>query len=188
MLVASVFFATIFCYGTWLNGPGQSVALEWPGSDQAILAIGISFVVLIALAISSLIGRAFKASIVCVLGLIVPFGVSRVRADEGFERKFQVLRPELERAVRWAEGQPESAGHLLKLPSDLQRLAWDGKLEVFKAGQRTWMFFPRYAPPIMIDNQAGYVWSASGQSPYGARNDVFKVRPLGDGWYIYWTT
>lgn len=76
----------------------------------------------------------------------------------------------------------------IQLSDGLRSLAKDGEVIIYRNEKgETWFLFVQYVAGV--DNGFGYAWSAKGGAPPEmAYPQIVRTEPLGDGWYMFWST
>lgn len=158
---------------------------DWVSMITILLPLGIMmFIVFLILA---MIGRRpLRAALVfggiCV-GLYL-LNNSREQADTEWTARFVKQRVPMERVINEI-GQKDG---IIPLKGDATSLTYDSKVVVHREEDgKIWYLFVQYLHGV--DNGFGYAWSPSNLSPpERAYPQICRTQPLGNGWFMFWST
>lgn len=186
-------FVTAFCFAP-RGGMQPIFASLFPESLWILPSLGfLTGLAAVILLIAAATQRRpiFKPFIVMAVCFSVSYYLMNGKgAEAAWRRVFAEHRSELDRAVGWASQVPSTAGadrDQLLLPGDLKELGAREQVVRFRNDEgKVWYLFPQVIHGI--DDGAGYAWSKSGMPPPRNSLGVFKAKPLGDGWFLFWMT
>lgn len=183
LLIALCLFPFLIL-GPWQVSAGQSAWLQ-----PFLFAPGMGFCLLpLALAYAAYC-RQWKLIVgtIALLGLAIGFLRLMPTGGAVLRNRFAEIQPRANEAVTWVLNEPYRAWPPYSLPSSLRGIASMDQAFRFKNSEGEWVFLPviRYG----IDNETGFGWSKGGKMPpRDSHLEVVETEPLGDGWFIYWTT
>lgn len=119
-----------------------------------------------------------------VLLLGKPFDHDRVWGES-----FVLNRASMAAAIRRDQTKVErDDAASIPLPKPYRKLAREGEMIKYRDSEgATWFLFLQYIAGV--DNGFGFAWSAKDTPPpESAYPQIVRTKPLGDGWYMFWST